>query len=286
MILVPGVGTAEDFQKVDARGKVAVVNRGQIPFGQKARNALTAGAAGLIVVNNEAGDLHGTLGERTVLPVLAVTPAVGAALREGQPVTLRVRVHEGEVRGVNVVAFKSGVTQPDWLFGGHLDSVTGAPGANDNLSGSVAVLELARRAVNTPIAARSSFVLFDGEEDGLRGSRVFVKDHPGVVQHLKAMFNFDMVGVNVMPLAVGGDSELVKAARQAVPTLGTFRAGGDSDHAPFSQAGVPVLFFHRGLDEHYHQPGDTLADPALIRGAVDTALKAVDAVLSVASAGK
>ncbi|GAA5511952.1 aminopeptidase YwaD [Deinococcus carri] len=286
VVLVPGVGTPEDFRGVDVRGRVAVVQRGQIPFLQKARNALAAGAAGLIVVNNGPGELHGTLGERVELPVLAVTREDGAALREGQPVTLWVRVREGEVRGVNVVASRPGVTQPDVLFGGHLDSVTGAPGANDNLSGSVAVLELARRAANTPLAAHSFFVLFDGEEDGLRGSRVFVKENPGLVQHLKAMFNFDMVGVNAAPLAVGGDSALVDTARQGTPTLGTFPAGGDSDHASFARAGVPVLFFHRGLDEHYHQPGDTLADPALIRGTVDTALRAADAVLGAVSAGK
>jgi aminopeptidase YwaD len=280
--LVPGVGTPEDFGKVDVRGKVAVVRRGQIPFVQKAKNAIAAGAAGLIVVNSEAGELRGTLGERVNLPVLGVTPAVGAALRDGQPVTLRVRVREGDVRGVNVVAFKAGVSKPELLFGGHLDSVPGAPGANDNLSGTLTVLELARRAANTPLAARSFFVLFDGEEDGLRGSRAFVKDNAALVGNLKAMFNFDMVGVNVTPLAVGGDDRLVALARQATPTLGSFQAGGSSDHASFAQAGVPALFFHRGLDANYHQPGDTVADPALIRETVDAALRAADPVLSAA----
>lgn len=100
-VLVPGVGTPAEFTQVDVRGKVAVVRRGQLPFLQKARNALAAGAAGLIVVNSETGELRGSLGERVDLPVLGVTPAVGAALRDGQPVSLRVRVRAGEVRGVN-----------------------------------------------------------------------------------------------------------------------------------------------------------------------------------------
>ncbi|WP_034384778.1 M28 family metallopeptidase [Deinococcus sp. YIM 77859] len=283
---VPGVGTPSDFGKVDVRGRIAVVRRGELSFLHKARNALAAGAAGLIVVNSEAGELRGSLGERVELPVLGVPPAVGAALREGQTVSLRVRVREGEVHGVNVVAYKASAEPPEFLFGGHLDSVPGAPGANDNLSGSLAVLELARRAVNTPLAARSLFVLFDGEEDGLRGSRAFVKANPAVLQSLKAMFNFDMVGVNAAPLAVGGDSALVDAALRGTPALGSFRAGGDSDHASFSAAGVPTLFFHRGLDANYHQPGDTLADPALIRETVDAALRTVDAVQSAGRAGR
>jgi len=287
VVRVPGVGTPEEFGRVNVRGRIAVVARGQLPFAQKAANALRAGAAGLIVVNNEAGELRGTLGERVELPVLGVPSAAGATLRDGERVTLRVRVREGKVRGVNVVAFKSGVTRPELLFGGHLDSVPRSPGANDNLSGTLAVLELARRAVNTPLAARSFFVLFDGEEDGLRGSRAFVKDNARLVEGLKAMFNFDMVGVNATPLAVGGDAGLVTLARRETPTLGPLGGGGGgSDHAPFIQAGVPALFFHRGLDPNYHQPTDTVADPGLIRETVDVALKTVDAVLSAAPAAR
>ncbi|WP_102127431.1 M28 family peptidase [Deinococcus planocerae] len=286
--LVPGVGTPEEFRGADVRGKVAVVRRGQIPFAQKARNALAAGARGLIVVNNADGELRGgTLGERVELPVLGVSAATGAGLRAGQPVTLAVRVRQGDVRGVNVVAFKTGVTRPELLFGAHMDSVAGAPGANDNLSGTLAVLDLARRAVNTPLAARSYFVLFDGEEDGLRGSRAFVKDNAALVGGLRAMFNFDMVGVNVDPLGVSGDDALVNAAREANPALRSFSGGGGgSDHASFAQAGVATLFFHTGIDPNYHQPGDTVLDPALVRQTVDAALKTVDAVLSAAPASR
>ncbi|MFC4640507.1 M28 family peptidase [Deinococcus hohokamensis] len=278
-VRVPGVGTPEDFRAVNVRGQVAVVARGQLSFLQKAKNALAAGAAGLIIVNNEAKELQGRFGERVALPVLAVTSTTGAALRDGQALELRVRVRDGEVRGVNVVAFKSGVARPELLFGAHMDSVFRAPGANDNLSGTVAVLELARRAVNTPLAARSFYVLFDGEEDGLRGSRAFVQAHAPLVQGLKAMFNFDMVGVNVTPLNVTGERRLVETARQVAGLPGSFPADSGSDQVPFDQAGVPTLFFHRGLDANYHQPGDTLADPALIRGAVDAALSIADVVL-------
>ncbi len=273
---VPGLGNSQDFAGADVRGKIAVVARGQIPFAEKARNATQAGALGLIVVNNVPGDVRGTLGESVALPVLGVSQDVGARLSDGAAAKLSVRVRSADVRGVNVIAQMSG-TAPQLLFGAHLDSVTKSPGANDNASGSVAVLELARRAQNTPLAQKSVFVLFDGEEDGLRGSRAFVSDEK--TAGLKAMFNFDMVGVNVTPLAVGGDRQLGTLAQKTVPGLKIFQDGGNSDHASFLNAGVPALFFHRGVDPNYHQPGDKLADPALIDGTVDAALKVAGALL-------
>ncbi|CAM3792505.1 Zn-dependent amino-or carboxypeptidase, M28 family [Deinococcus saxicola] len=281
VIQVPGVGTPADFVRVDVRGKVAVVSRGQIPFIEKTRAALAAGAVGLVIVNNSAGDFRGTLGQRVEVPVLGVSPTVGAAMKDGQPVTLRVRVSQSNVQAVNLIAFKAGVGQPDVLFGAHLDSVPGAPGANDNLSGTLAVLDVARRAVGTPLSARSFFLLFDGEEDGLLGSRAFVKDSPEVVKGLKAMFNLDMVGVNVMPLSVSGEAPLVEAARRAgvEASEGT---PGSSDQVPFRQAGVPTLFFHRGLDANYHQPGDTLLDPALVEQTAEAAFRIANEVLNTA----
>lgn len=281
-VRVPGVGTPADFAGVDVRGAVAVVTRGQIPFIDKARAALAAGAVGVVIVNNSAGDFRGTLGTRVELPVLGVSPAVGAALVGGQPVTLGVRVREGQVGAVNLIAFKAGVTKPELLFGAHLDSVAGAPGANDNLSGSLAVLDVARRAAGTPLAGRSHFMLFDGEEDGLLGSRDFVRANPDLVGGLKGMFNLDMVGVNVMPLSVSGEAPLVEAAGRAgvSASVGT---PGSSDQVPFRQAGVPTLFFHRGLDANYHQPGDTLLDPELVDGAAEAAFKIAGEVLGATS---
>ena len=271
-VRVPGLGSAADYAGLDVRGNVAVVSRGTLTFAQKARAAAQAGAAGLIIVNTGSGELRGTLGEDVALPVLGVSASVGAALTNNQPLTLSVRVRRGEVQGVNLVAFKVGVTGPELLFGGHLDSVAGAPGANDNLSGSLAVLEIARRAANTPLSGRSSFTLFDGEEDGLRGSRAFVKANAPLVKGLKAMFNLDMVGVAAEPLTIGGEAGLSALARRVTTAAINTAAPGGSDHVPFSEAGVPSLFFHRGLDANYHQPGDRVLDLNLVRETVDTVL--------------
>ncbi|WP_309571195.1 M28 family peptidase [Deinococcus sp.] len=283
VVRVPGTGTPEDFARVDVKGRVAVIMRGQLPFLQKTQNALSAGAAGVIIINTTPGELRGTLGTRTALPVLGVSPTTGSALQDGQTVTLNVRVQDSDVQATNLIAFKSGLSTPTMLFGAHLDSVPGAPGANDNLSGSLTVLEIARRAANTPIGARSYFMLFDGEEDGLLGSRNFVKDNTALIGTLKAMMNFDMVGVNAAPLELAGTSSLLDTARTAgLPTNG--RDIGRSDHVSFQQAGVPAVMFYRGEDANYHQPGDTIYDPQLVRDTADVALKLADDVLNVTPA--
>lgn len=271
-VRVPEWGSAADFAQVDVRGKIAVTVRGRVPFGEMAREAQARGAAGLIIINNVAGELRGSLGQSVTLPVLGVTQEAGTRLTAGTGVTLKVRVQEQNVAGVNLVAFKEGVTRPELLFGAHMDSVRGAPGANDNLSGTLTVLELARRAVNGPLAARSYFVLFDGEEDGLRGSRAFVKANGPLVQGLRGMLNFDMVGVDARPLLISGEGTLLGWGRAAFGAGAVEGRSNDSDHASFREAGVSTLMFHRGLDANYHRPGDTVLDLALVRATADAAL--------------
>lgn len=268
---VPGMGRAEDYAGLDVRGKIVVVRRGAIPFLEKARQAANAGAVGIVVVNNASGNIRGTFGGGGPIPGATLSQEEGQALL-GQPtakVVLDVRTVTEEVQARNVIARRGG-GNPQAVVGAHYDSVTGAPGANDNASGSVTVLELARDLAQSPLSTRTWFVLFDGEEDGLWGSRKFVGADPDLVRGLRAMLNLDMVGIDVLGrLGLGGDDNLYRLAGQSaelmqvqLENLGANEGG--SDHVTFAQAGVPVLFFHRGIDDNYHQPGDKIADVALM----------------------
>ncbi len=269
LVAVPNAGEAADFASVDVRGAIAIVRRGEIRFLQKAQNAAAAGAVGLVIVNTESGNVSGTLGGATQIPVLALSGEQGQPLLErtrSAPLqaNLNVNTKEGLVTGRNVVAHLEGVTQPSVLLGGHYDSVVGSPGANDNASGTAVVLEIARNLSGTPLARQAWFVAFDGEEDGLHGSRAFVKAaQPQFLSGLKAMLNFDMVGVNDQ-LRVGGASSLITLAKAADPSIQTFQTDGGSDHASFAAAGVPVLFFYRGQEPNYHTPNDKEVDPKLL----------------------
>lgn len=267
LVTVPNLGRSEDFASVDVKGAIAIVRRGEIRFLEKAQNAAASGAIGLVVVNTEPGNVFGTLGDSASIPVLALSGDQGRPLLEqaAQPrASLVVNTRQRQVSGRNVVAHLPGVTQPSVVLGGHYDSVAGSPGANDNASGTAVVLAIARNVASTPLARRAWFVAFDGEEDGLHGSRAFVNTAaPQFLQGLKGMMNFDMVGVNSR-LGVGGTESLTSLARLADSKVSTFRARGGSDHAPFASAGVPVLFFYRGQEPNYHTPKDRSIDPRLL----------------------
>jgi Zn-dependent M28 family amino/carboxypeptidase len=82
---------------------------------------------------------------------------------------------------------------PEIIVGAHFDSVVGSPGANDNASGVAVVLAVARYLGETPCrAAPVTIVLFDGEENGLLGSRAFALTR--TVASVHAVHTIDQVG--------------------------------------------------------------------------------------------
>jgi hypothetical protein len=140
-------------------------------------------------------------------------------------------------------------------------------GADDNASGTAAVIEMARRLSHEPRLRRNVlFITFSGEEMGLLGSAYYVA-HPTIpLAHIKAMVNFDMIGrlsqkkFTIYGLPSGKElGDIVdRAAVQAgikyrAPLAGMFEM---SDHASFYEHDIPVLFAFTGLHKQYHQPED------------------------------
>ncbi|MCX7596142.1 MAG: M28 family peptidase, partial [Fischerella sp.] len=287
MVVVPNVGRPDDFAQVNVKGAIAVVRRGEIRFSEKAKNAAAGGAVGLVIVNNQPGNLSGgALGETVKIPVLAVSGERGNPLLEKAQntpvnVSLNVNAQQQVVNGHNIIAHLPGVTQPKLIVGGHYDSVPGSPGANDNASGTAVVLALARNLSNTDLGRQAWFVAFAGEEDGLHGSKAFVNAAtPEFLSSLKGMLNFDMVGVNER-LGIGGTSSLTAFAKATEPDVKIFGSYGGSDHAPFAEKNVPVLFFHRGQEPNYHTPNDKTVDPKLLNETTQTALDIIKQLLQV-----
>lgn len=286
LVAVPNVGRTADFASVDVKGAIALVRRGEIRFLQKAQNAAAAGAIALVIVNTQSNNFSGTLGGDAKIPVLALSGDLGAPLlertrRDQIKVTLNVNTRQGVVTGRNVIAHLKGVTRPSVLLGGHYDSVLGSPGANDNASGTAVVLEIARNLAGTSLARQAWFLAFDGEEDGLHGSRAFVRAaEPQFLSGIKGMLNFDMVGVNDT-LRVGGTSSLTALAQTADRSISTLLGGaGGSDHASFAAASVPVLFFYRGQEPNYHSPNDKQVDPKLLDETAQVGLDVVKRLLT------
>jgi aminopeptidase YwaD len=167
------------------------------------------------------------------------------------------------------------------IIGGHYDhlgvrkdAVTGNlkiyNGADDNASGTVAVLELARYLKQEgPKNYNYILCAFSGEEKGLLGSESFVKSvffNSYKSSEIKFMLDFDMVGRlgafgNVLYVnGVGSSKQWRKNIRKNKPDdfyIKKIPDGMDgSDDYPFYKKEVPVLFFITGLHKEYHTPAD------------------------------
>ena len=165
------------------------------------------------------------------------------------------------------------------VVGGHLDHVGYGQlgqnrgnkefihnGADDNASGTSAVLELAEAfALRGSWPKRSLlFINFNAEERGLLGSRHYA-DHPLLpLTNTIAMVNLDMVGRGASGLDVGGVGTspgfkpmVESMAQQFAFKFNTTPGGrGRSDHTSFYNKNIPVLFFHTGQHSDYHKPSD------------------------------
>ncbi len=174
-------------------------------------------------------------------------------------------------------------------------------GADDDASGCVALVALARALRGQPLRHSLIFAAFDAEEVGLRGSRAFVADPPVPLDSIALDLNLDMVARTAGVLWAGGAHQtpalrpvLERVAAEAPLEL---RLGHDapdapegddwthsSDHGPFHDVGIPFVYL--GVEDHpdYHRPTDDFRniDPGEYMDALRTALLtlvALDAAL-------
>jgi len=139
-------------------------------------------------------------------------------------------------------------------------------GADDNASGTAAVMELARLFAKHPTKRSLLLLNFSGEELGLLGSQYFVEHTPVPLDSMQIMQNFDMVGRlrsdKLLVYGVATATELkplVDSVNSAVAHFQVAAIGdgyGPSDQSSFYGAGVPVLFFFTDQHEDYHRASD------------------------------
>jgi aminopeptidase YwaD len=270
LVAVDNIGAADDFARANVAGKIALVQRGTIPFAEKTRNAASAGARAVIIYNNAPGGYGGTLGEPSKIPALALSGDDGKQLLaqlSQSKITLAIasdtRIEKKTAR--NIIATKRGARDHVIVLGGHYDSVEEGQGANDNGSGIAVLLELARGLATRQTQNTLRLIAFDAEELGLYGSRHYVENLPSDARaQIIAMFNFDMLGGGSGPLLAGGDGAVGKLARDVAQTLNiparNFALGNNagSDHQPFQRVGIDTIFFSRDYNL-LHTPDDVFA---------------------------
>jgi aminopeptidase YwaD len=297
-LVAAGQGQASDLASVDVRGKIALVQRGTLRFSDTVANAAAAGAVGVVVYNDAAGSIQGSLVAPEAVPAATISGDSGQQLLDllaAGPVTLRLAVDAAtEQRSATNVVADLPASRPDAgvvVFGAHLDTVPAGPGANDNGSGSAVVLELAHQLAQRNAAERTvtvRFALFGAEELGLFGSRFYVQNLSDAERHaILGDINLDMVGVGTA-WRFGGTEDLVQRAvgaatdigQRAVPLRGPLSSS--SDHASFLEAGIPAVFLYRSDDPNYHTANDRaeLVDPDALGQAGTIALKVLDSLSS------
>ena len=206
----------------------------------------------------------------------------------------RVQIAQDTVNTYNVVGVVRGsdpaLANSYVAFGAHLDHIGIQPpvngdsianGADDDGSGSVGLLAVARRIQElSPRPRRSTlFIWHTAEEEGLFGSRQFAQQPTVPLDSIVAMINADMIGRNhpdslyiVGPMAAPQNQSrmlgaIVDSVNSALPRSFAFNREWDSpshperiyyrsDHYSYAEHGVPVVFFTSGLHEDYHAVSD------------------------------
>ena len=251
-----------------------VLNPGQI--GEQLDQFLVA--SGALVRINDAGREHGQIrafNNRTFDPSKTVPTVVmrnedygriSRILADGTPVELEFNIvnrnyPEGRT-SYNVVGEIPGTDKADEvvMLGGHLDSWHSATGATDNAIGCTIMLEAARILHTLGVRPRRTIrvALWSGEEQGLLGSKAYVKEHFGTFENPKpeyakfnGYFNIDSGTGHVLGANVFGPPETATVLRQALAPfedLGvmgaiatTSRRTGGTDSTSFNEAGLPGI---------------------------------------------
>lgn len=234
--------------------------------------------------------------EKLPIPVAYVSKDIAKKYFSDKSATLNIKLRTSiseKIRiGHNVIGYIDNDAATTVILGAHYDhlgygedgnsrNTTHEPaihnGADDNASGTAALIELARKLKSSNATNNNYlFIAFSGEELGLFGSKYFT-EHPTIdLKTVNYMINMDMVGRlndSTKVLTIGGygtspewSTVISKdyfnspnAIKKTAPSL-TIKfdssGTGPSDHTSFYRKDIPVLFYFTGLHTDYHKPSD------------------------------
>jgi aminopeptidase YwaD len=229
--------------------------------------------------------------EKLSLPVVYINKEASSKYFSDPASTLTIKlkteIGEKKRKGHNVIGFIDNGAGSTIILGAHYDHLgygedgsslirTGEKlihnGADDNASGTAALIEIAR-ILNASKAKNNNylFIAFSGEELGLYGSKYFT-EHPTVdLKSINYMINMDMVGrlndsTKVLTVGGYGTSPLwgqyynqftIAHVKMTELNFKYDSSGtGPSDHTSFYRKDIPVLFYFTGLHTDYHKPSD------------------------------
>lgn len=290
----------DDYRNLDVKGKVVMMElstpEGSSPHSKYAEfadvrtkidTAIAKGAIAVIFVNSDketedpAPDYKNKITPAAIPVIFAKSMAYKLLMDGTKPkADLTVELKKMEGTGNNIIGYLDNKASNTVVIGAHYDHLgfgddgslyRGKPaihnGADDNASGSAALIELARALKNSTDKSNNYlFIAFSGEEKGLLGSNYFVK-HPTLdLKKMNYMINMDMVGRlkndtrTLQVLGVGTSpvwKEVIEKINIDSVKIKESESGvGPSDHTSFYLSDIPVLHFFTGSHEDYHKPSD------------------------------
>ncbi len=283
---------------------------------------------------NDAGREHGQIRafanytfdvSKTVATVVMRNEDFGRIARllgKNTPVRLefdiRNRTVPSGVTSYNTIGEITGTDKKDEIvmLGGHLDSWHAATGTTDNSVGCAVMMEAARilKALGVKPRRTIRVALWSGEEQGLLGSKAYVKQHFGTAEtpgpdHPKfnGYFNIDSGTGRARGMTIFGPSEAAAKLREALASFADYgfmgvtttrsRGLGGSDHTSFNNAGLPGIgvlqdpieygshTWHTNLDTYERVVEDDVKKSAIIIAAAVYAVAMSDEMLPRFSAG-
>jgi hypothetical protein len=258
---------------------------------QYATDAASKGATALIIHNNSShadGIEYDAKDKSTMtkIPVIYLTHDAAAKYLKDASASLETKIKielaEKRRKGHNVIAYLNNGAANTIIIGAHYDHLGHGEdgnsmlrndltqihnGADDNASGTAAVIELAKMLKASKLKSNNYlFITFSGEELGLFGSKYFA-EHPSIdLSTVDYMINLDMVGRladSTKSLTIGGVGtspewgNVLSSVPNKYFALKYDSSGvGPSDHTSFYRKNIPVLFFFTGLHPDYHKPTD------------------------------
>lgn len=304
-IQAPSMGIDNYAGIKSVKGKIVVMKMGHPESGNphsalgayatldaKIDTAIHKGAAGVIVINTNQDNLEPDY-KPIVKPPFKQVPVYFISKQYGYDsatfvnakASMEIDTTTIQIEGHNVIGYINNKADYTIVIGAHYDhlgynelggstyrkSQNEKPqihnGADDNASGTAALIELAELLQKSPYRNHNYlFIAFSGEEEGLLGSHHFV-DHPTLpLNQVNYMINMDMVGrldttKNSFSISGTGtsprwDSILPGISVDQLKVKYDASGTGASDHTSFYNVGVPALHFFTGNHSDYHKPSD------------------------------
>lgn len=302
-ILAPKIEYNDYAGKTGMKGKIAVMEIG-VPGGKKDSakfaeysdlrtridTAIAKGIAAIVFINSDTLTEDTKFRHRDIVRIapsgIPVIFARGAAaimlkLNRAKKIMIETSLIKTECKGHNVIGFMDNKAPYTVIIGAHLDhlgygdaesSLYKGPraihnGADDNASGTAAVIEMACLLKTSALKNNNYlFICFSGEEKGLIGSSYYAKNPTIDLSKVNYMINMDMIGrlkKEDKTLFIYGTGTspvwneiLPKVNIDSIKIKTTESGIGPSDHTSFYLKNIPVLHFFSGFHPDYHKPSD------------------------------